>query len=268
MKSPYPDNQRPPEHGSLAYRDTSSRIADSRLKHFAAMAVLVLLSLAPLHRASAQLFGGVVFDPSNFARNVLHYARRLEQMELQKTQLQQQLVAMQKLTSPPWRDISQTVAQLDALMADSRALAYQLGNLNQQFKATFPVDRSFKDWPAERRAQALRTVATMETVLSSARAQAGGFTDGLGRIAQIKARVGTIQGHEAALELQNTATVFGAEELMLLRQALMAQTSMQAVYYADRVNTDAQQAATIDERLTALSVPARRSSPIYLRVGP
>jgi P-type conjugative transfer protein TrbJ len=227
-----------------------------------------VLVLSPGSTASAQLLGGLVFDPSNFARNVLHYARRLEQMDLQKQQLQQQLVAMRKLPSPPWRDITQTVAQLDALMADGRALAYQLANLNQQFKATFPVDRSFSDWPAERRAQALRTVATMETVLSSARAQAQGFTDGLGRIAQIKARVGTIDGHEAALELQNTATVFGAEELMLLRQALMAQTSMQAVYYADRVNTEAQQAATIDERLSALSAPARRTSPVSLRVGP
>jgi len=43
---------------------------------------------------------------------------------------------------------------------------------------------------------------------------------------------------------------------------------MQAVYYANRVNTEAQQAATIDERLTALSVPARRSQPVSLRVTP
>jgi P-type conjugative transfer protein TrbJ len=238
--------------------------SDSLIRGVALAALLLLAARS----AQAQLLGGVVFDPSNFARNVLHYARRLEQMDLQKQQLQQQLAAMRKLPSPPWRDITQTVAQLDALMADGRALAYQLANLNQQFKATFPVDRSFRDWPAERRAQALRTVATMETVLSSARAQAQSFTDGLGRVAQIKARVGTIDGHEAALELQNTATVFSAEELMLLRQALMAQTSMQAVYYADRVNTEAQQAATIDERLKAISAPARRTAPISLRVGP
>ena len=65
--------------------------------------------------------------------------------------------------------------------------------------------------------------------------------------------MGTIQGHEAALELQNSVTVFTAEEVMLLRQALMAQTSMQAVYYADRVNSESQQAATIDARLNGLS---------------
>jgi P-type conjugative transfer protein TrbJ len=151
-------------------------------------------------------------------------------------------------------------------MADGRALAYQLDGLDAQFRATFPVDRSFHDWPTERRAQAQRTVATMATVLSGARTHARVFSDGLGRIAQIKAQVGTVQGHEAALELQSTATVFTAEELMLLRQALMAQTSMQAVYYADRVNTDAQQAATVEERLNGLTAPARRSAPVSLRV--
>ncbi|MGH7617859.1 MAG: hypothetical protein ACREPM_11570 [Gemmatimonadaceae bacterium] len=228
---------------------------------------LFVASFLAARGAGAQLIGGgIVFDPTNFARNVLHYARRLEQMDLQKQQLEQQLTAMRKLPSPPWRDINTTVTQLNTLMADGRALAYQLDGLDAQFRATFPVDRSFRDWPTERRAQAERTVATMATVLAGARAQAQGFGDGLGRIAQIKAQVGTIQGHEAALELQNTATVFTAEELMLLRQALMAQTSMQAVYYADRVNTDAQQAATVEERLNSLTAPARRSAPVSLRV--
>lgn len=240
------------------------------LRRWTARAVTVLvLMLMVAHPARAQLIGGgIVFDPSNFARNVLHYARRLEQMDMQKQQLEAQLAAMRKLPNPPWRDISQTAAQLNALMSDGHALAYQLSNLDQQFRATFPVDQAFRDWPTERRVQAQRTVATMGTVLAAAHAQAQVFNDGLGQIAQIKAQVGTIQGQEAALELQNTATVFSAEELMLLRQALMAQTSMQAVYYADRINTEAQQAASIDEHLSALTAPARRSAPISLRVSP
>ena len=232
------------------------------------LALAALLLVVSGTAAHAQLFGGPVFDAANFARNVLHYSRRLEQMQLQRQQLQQQIVAMRKLASPPWRDISNTVAQLNALAADGRALSYQLANLDQQFRATFPVDRSFRDWPAERRAQALRTVATMRNVLAGARAQAQAFSQGMGRIAQIKAQARTVQGHQAAIELQNTATVFGAEELMLLRQAMMAQTSMQAVYYADRVNNEAQQAATIDERLRTISAPGRRRAPVSLRVTP
>lgn len=247
---------------------TNSLVISIRRRTARVVTVLGLMAMLT-HSARAQLIGGgIVFDPSNFARNVLHYARRLEQMDMQKQQLEAQLAAMRKLPNPPWRDISQTTAQLNALMSDGHALAYQLSNLDEQFRATFPVDQSFRDWPTERRVQAQRTVATMGTVLAAAHAQAQTFNDGLGQIAQIKAQVGTIQGQEAALELQNTATVFSAEELMLLRQELMAQTSMQAVYYADRVNTDAQQAASIDEHLAALTAPARRSAPVSLRVRP
>jgi len=245
---------------SLATSKTPS-LLDNALRRAAGAALLALL--IPCQRGQAQL---TVFDPTNFARNVLHYARRLEQMDLQRQQLEQQLAAMRKLPNPPWRDISQTVAQINALMADGRALSYQLANLDQQFRTTFPVGRSFVDWPTERRAQAERTVATMGAVLAGARAQAQAFNDGLGRVAQIKAQVGSIQGHEAALELQNSATVLTAEELILLRQALIAQSSMQAVYYSDRVNAEAQQSATIEERLSGLATPARRGRPISLRV--
>ena len=237
-------------------------------KKTAAIFLIAALLFLPVALNAQFGFGGIVLDPSNLARNVLHYARRLEQIAMQKQQLQQQLVAMRKLPNPPWRDIRQTMAQIDGLMADGRAIGYRLQNLNQQFQSTFPVDRVFRDWPTERRAQAERTVATMGAVLAGARAQAQAFNDGLGRLTDMKGRVATVQGQEGALELQNTATVFTAEELMMLRQALMAQSSMQAVYYANRVNTEAQQAATIDERLTALSVPARRSQPVSLRVTP
>lgn len=245
-------------------RTLQSPIRQRSLSRVARVALLsAIIAATSAGSARAQF---VVLDPANLARSVLHYARRLEQFDLQKKQYEQQIAAMRKLPNPPWRSISETVMQLQSLMADSRALAYQLANLEAQFRATFPVDRSFQDWSSERRNQAQRTVATMETVLTGAHEQAQSFNDGLNRIAQIKSRVGTVEGHEGALELQNTATVFSAEELVLLRQALMAQTSMQAVYYADRVNTEAQQAATIDERLSGLSASARRGQSISLRV--
>src|SRR5439155_12025279 len=96
----------------------------------AALVIALTLLAAPAAHAQFGLLGsGIVFDPSNFARNVLHYARRLEQIAMQKLQLQQQLVAMRKLPSPPWRDIRQTVARLDGLMADGRAIPYLIAVL-------------------------------------------------------------------------------------------------------------------------------------------
>ena len=92
----------------------------------AALAVLVCLGTPAPARAQFGLFGsGIVFDPSNFARNVLHYARRLEQMNMQRQQLQQQLTALRKLRAPNWRQINATLTQMDALMQQGQALAYR-----------------------------------------------------------------------------------------------------------------------------------------------
>src|SRR3989442_9891010 len=194
---PHVLHRRTHPHPILPSRHTSSRLeapmkkALYRLVRAAFLRPVALLAPATVHAQFG--LGGIVLDPSNLARNVLHHARRLEQIAMQKQQLQQQLAAMRKLPNPPWRDIRQTVAQLDGLMADGRALSYRLRNLDQQFQATFPVNRTFHNWPSERRTQAARTVATMGAVLAGARAQAQVFHDGLDRLTQMKGRVATVQ---------------------------------------------------------------------------
>ncbi len=232
-----------------------------------AFAIAIVFTFTPVATLHAQ-FGGIVFDPKNFARNVMQYERRLEQMAMQRQQLQQQLTAMRKLANPPWRDIRSTVTQLNAVMGREQSLSYDIQNLDAQFQATFPVAQPFQNWQTDRKGQAERTVATMGSVLDNARLQADEIPAGLDRLAQMKQLVGSEQGHEQALELQNSETVFTGQELLLLRQALMAQSAMQAVYYADQVNAQEQQAATIDERLTELSAPATRSAPVSLRIRP
>ncbi len=210
----------------------------------------------------------VVFDPTAVAKLVAQIKSQLEQITMQRTQVEQQLQAMAKLADPPWRDIESSMRQLDALMRDGGALAYQLSDLEQQFRALFPVTRVIADWPTEERASAERIVATMRAAVEAAQMQAASFPSGLDRIARMKAAVGSVQGHEAALELENAVAVFSAEELMLLRQAVMTQANVQAVYYAQQVNAVAQRDETIRAQLARDAVPASRRPEISMRVEP
>jgi len=84
----------------------------------------------------------------------------------------------------------------------------------------------------------------------------------------MKRQLGSIRGHEEALELNGTIGMYTAEELTLLRQAISALTNVQAVYYADQVNGDAQETATIRARLATMSAPGPRYQPTSLRVTP
>ena len=243
----------------------------SKTRLLAASAIVAFAFTLTPAPAQAQfgLFGsGIVFDPSNFARNVLHYKRRLDQMNLQRQQLQQQVAAMRKLRNPNWRQINATLAQMDALMQQGQALAYSLRAIDAQFQRTFPGAQAFRDYPAEERTQAVRTLATMRGALNAANRAARDFPTSVARLEGMKRQLGSIRGHEEALELNGTIGMYTAEELTLLRQAISALTNVQAVYYADQVNGDAQETATIRARLATMSAPGPRYQPISLRVTP
>ena len=61
--------------------------------------------------------------------------------------------------------------------------------------------------------------------------------------------------------------MFSAEELVLLRQALASQTNMQAVYYAQRVNAEAQAAENARAVYAAMAGGAVQRPVVSLRVG-
>ncbi len=253
----------------MTRRWLSRPLTKTRLLAASAIVALGLGAAPSPARAQFGLFGsGIVFDPSNFARNVLHYARRLEQMNMQRQQLQQQLAAMRKLRAPNWRQINATLTQMDALMQQGQALAYSLRAIDAEFQRTFPGVRAFQNYPAEQQTQAVRTLATLRGALNAANRAARDFPTSVARLDAMKRQLGSIQGHEEALELNGTIGMYSAEELTLMRQAVSALTNVQAVYYADQVNTQAQEAATVRERLAAMSAPGPRYAPISLRVTP
>jgi P-type conjugative transfer protein TrbJ len=235
------------------------------------IASLLVFALAVPTEARAQfglLGGGIVFDPSNFARNVLHYARRLEQMNVQRQQLQQQVAAMKKLRDPNWREINSSLGQIDALMRDGQALAYGLRSIDAEFRRTFPGDQAFRDYPGEQRVQSSRTLATLRGALNAASRAAQDFPTSVARLESMKRQLGSISGHEEALELNGTIGMYTAEELTMLRQSLAALTNVQAVYYASQVNERAQETATYRARLASMSAPGPRYAPMSLRISP
>ena len=243
----------------------------SRLCILAATGFVITANVLITASAQAQfglLGSGIVFDPSNFARNVLHYVRRLEQMDLQRQQLQQQLAAMQKLSNPNWRQIDATLSQVNALMQQGQSLAYNLSAIDAEFRRTFPGAQVFQDYPAEEKTQAIRTLATMRGTLNAVNRAAQDFPTSVARLQAMKQQFGSVQGHEAALELNGTIGMYSAEELTMLRQAISELTNVQAVYYANQVNAEAQRQATFRARIATMSAPGPGYADVSLRITP
>jgi P-type conjugative transfer protein TrbJ len=224
----------------------------------------LLCGASPAHAQFG--LGGVVFDPRNLAQAVTLYRRVLDQLALQRQQLQSQVLAMRKLATPPWRDITTTMAQIDAITRDGNAITYSLRNVDAVFRTTFAGTASIGQVATVEQRQVARTLATLRGTLNAAQRSAAALPDGLTRIREMKRQVTAVQGHEQALELNGTIGIYTAEQLTLLSQQLAALTNANAVAAAHAVNVRAQTDANVRAFLTHLgAIPPSRPGFTYRR---
>jgi type IV secretion system protein TrbJ len=103
-------------------------------------AVVLILALAAPVRAQV-----VVYDPSNYAQNVLQAARALQQINNQITSLQNQtqmlLNQARNLTSLPYsalQAIEQKIVRTQQLLNQAQRVAYDIGEIDRAFQHTYP----------------------------------------------------------------------------------------------------------------------------------
>jgi type IV secretion system protein TrbJ len=87
----------------------------------------------------------VVYDPSNYAQNVLQAARALQQINNQVTSLQNQtqrlLNQVRNLTSLPYSSlqaIEQSISRTQQLLNQAQRIAYDINQIDQAFQRTYP----------------------------------------------------------------------------------------------------------------------------------
>src|SRR5262249_10027693 len=102
---------------------------------------LITLSLAS-GPAGAQM---TVYDPSNYAQNVLQAARALQQINNQINSLQNQtqmlLNQARNLASLPYsslQTIEQSITRTQQLINQAQRLAYDTNQIDQEFQRTYP----------------------------------------------------------------------------------------------------------------------------------
>jgi type IV secretion system protein TrbJ len=209
-----------------------------------------------------------VYDPANYIENALQYAHQLIQIKYQLQQIQYQLQALSKLAGAPWRDVNAPLADIASVMGGPQSLGYAAPNVTTTFQTLFPPSRPVQNWPTEQVTRAQASVDVLQAALAATAQQQSAIAPGEQTIERMKQLNGEVQGHEQALELQNSAAVYSAEELMLLREAAMAQTNIQAVYYANQMNEESQRDVTARATLNELATLPAPGADVSLRVSP
>src|SRR6195256_4855250 len=113
----------------------------SRLSHLVAASVIALAVAISPKQASAQL---VVFDPNNYAQNVLTAARALQQINNQIVSLQNQAQMLinqaRNLATLPFSSLlqlEQSILRTQQLLAQAQRIAYDIQQIDRAFSTTY-----------------------------------------------------------------------------------------------------------------------------------
>ncbi len=191
-----------------------------------ALALAVPVALSPILASPAHAqfgFGRIVYDPSNYAQNLLTAARTLEQINNQITSLQNEAQMLinqaRNLASLPYsslQQLQQNVQRTQQLLGQAQNIAFEVGQIDQAFQQQYGnVSLSTTDAQlvADARSRWENTVGGLQDAM---RVQAGAVGNIDSNRAEMAALVGESQGASGALQ----ATQAGNQLLALQSQQL------------------------------------------------
>lgn len=207
------------------------------------------LSFTPVFAppAAAQV---TVWDPNNYAQNVLTAARSLQQINNQITALQNQAQSLineaRNLTSLPHsslQQLQQSVQRTQQLLAEAQGIAFNVQQIDQAFQGSYgrtPLSATDQQLVTRARERWQNTVGSLQDAM---RVQAGVVGNIDTNRAQMSALVDQSQGAAGALQ----ATQAGNQLLALQAQQLADLTAVVAANGRAQALQSAEQAAAAEQ---------------------
>ncbi|GAA0207057.1 P-type conjugative transfer protein TrbJ [Brevundimonas nasdae] len=224
-----------------------------RAMSLAAFILAIPLAASPVLTAPAHAqfgFGGIVYDPTNYAQNVLTAARSLEQINNQIRSLQneaQSLINQAKnLANLPYsalQQIQQNVQRTQQLLGQAQNIAFDVQNVDRMFQQQYgSVSLSSSDAKliTDARSRWQNTVGGLQDAM---RIQAGVVGNIDSNRTQMSNLVSQSQGAQGALQ----ATQAGNQLLALQSQQLSDLIALISANGRATALTDAERAAAADQ---------------------
>jgi P-type conjugative transfer protein TrbJ len=209
------------------------------------------LALTPMLATPAYAqFGGIVFDPSNYAQNVLTAARSLQQITNQITSLQNQAQSLinqaRNLASLPYsalQQLQQSMQRTQSLLSQAQNIAYDVQSIDRAFQLKYgstAMSASDTQLIADARSRWQNTVGGLQDAM---RVQAGVVGNIDTNRTQMTALIGQSQGATGALQAAqagNQLLALQAQQLADLTALLAANGRAQALQSAEQAAAAAQ----------------------------
>jgi P-type conjugative transfer protein TrbJ len=197
--------------------------------------------------SSAQV---VVFDPNNYAQNVLTAARALQQINNQITSLQNQAQSLinqaRNLANLPFsslQQLQQSIQRTQQLLNQAQRIAYDVGQINNAFSTTYaPASASVSNQTLISNAQS-RWQTSVAALQDALKVQAGVVGNLDTNRTQMSALVTSSQSATGALQATqagNQLVALQAQQLADLTAAVAAQGRAQSLEAAQRTTAQDQ----------------------------
>lgn len=214
----------------------------------ATMLAAAPLALSPMVATPAHAI--IVFDPSNYAQNVLTAARTLEQITHQITSLQNEAQMLinqaRNLASLPYsalQQLQQNVQRTQQLLQQAQGIAFNVQQIDQMFSQKYgnvSMSTTDKQMVADARSRWQNTVGGLQDAM---RVQAGVVSNIDTNRTQMSALVSQSQGATGALQ----ATQAGNQILALQSQQLSDLVALLASNGRASALTEAERTAAAEQ---------------------
>lgn len=205
----------------------------------ATSAAIIGLALAPAPAGAI-----TVFDPTNYAQNILQASRALQQINHQIQSLQNEAQGLinqaKNLAALPHSSLQQlqsSVQRTQQLLAQAQGIAHQVAQIDQAFRTTYaPAGAATPQAQLVERAQ-VRWRQSVDALQDALRVQAGVVGNLDTNRAEMATLIGSSQSAEGALQAAqagNQILALQAQQLADLTAAVAAQGRAQSLEAAQR----------------------------------
>ncbi|HLZ06078.1 MAG TPA: P-type conjugative transfer protein TrbJ [Bradyrhizobium sp.] len=241
----------------------------NRLRRLAVAGVIMFAAFVGPAQLSAQL---VVFDPNNYAQNVLTAARALQQINNQIVSLQNQAQMLinqaKNLATLPFSSLlqlEQSILRTQQLLAQAQRIAYDIGQIDRAFSTTYaPASSNLSDQALVANAQTRwqNAMAGLQDAMRTHATVVGNLNT---NHTQMSALVTSSQGATGALQ----ASQAGNQLLALQAQQLADLTAVISAHGRAQNLESARRAAAQDqgrEQLRRFLIPGQGYQPTTVQM--
>ena len=217
------------------------------------MALIVSLGgVEPRAEAVPGLVATEITQLANKLQLLLSYIRQGEQLAGELQMLEDMLKQSKVLPYQTFSGVMPAIAQLHSMVQTGQALAYSMANIDGQFRSTFPGYASFSpnQWYRNYQTWSNRSLDTTLGTLKAAGLQASQMTGEGEVLDHLRVMAESADGRLLALQVSNQIAHEQVDQLMKLRQLMLADLQSKQAYQALMIQQDATKQADAERFFT------------------